>query len=58
MIIFNKLGEQIFETNDINLGWDGYFKGKIIQGSYVYKIELTIDNKNVVQTNLKKLPNL
>ena len=50
MIILNKLGEQIFETNDINLGWDGYFKGKIIQGSYVYKIELTIDNKNVVQT--------
>ena len=50
MIILNKLGEQIFETNDINLGWDGYFKGKIIQGSYIYKIELTIDNKNVVQT--------
>ena len=33
MLIFNKFGEKIFESNDINLGWDGYFKGKIIQGS-------------------------
>ena len=50
MIIFNKYGEKVFESNDINIGWDGAFKGKVIQGSYIYKIELTIDNKNVVQT--------
>jgi len=28
MLIFNKWGEQIFSTNDINQGWDGTFKGK------------------------------
>ena len=50
MLIFNKFGEKIFESNDINLGWDGYFKGKIIQGSYVYKMEFVLDNKNVTQT--------
>ncbi|MEC7878292.1 MAG: gliding motility-associated C-terminal domain-containing protein [Bacteroidota bacterium] len=50
MLIFNKFGEKIFESNDINLGWDGYFNGKIVQGSYVYKMEFVLDSKNVVQT--------
>jgi gliding motility-associated-like protein len=27
MLIFNKWGEQIFSTNDINEGWDGTYKG-------------------------------
>ena len=47
MLIFNKYGEKVFESNDINLGWDGYFKGKIIQDVYVYKIELMKDNEMV-----------
>ena len=47
MYIFNKLGEKVFESNDINIGWDGYFKGKIIQDSYVYKIEFNKDNEQV-----------
>ena len=45
MIIFNKFGEKIFESYDINLGWDGYFKGKIIQDVYVYKIEFKKDDE-------------
>ena len=45
MIIFNKFGEKVFESYDINLGWDGYFKGKIIQGVYVYKIEFKKDDE-------------
>ena len=45
MIIFNKFGEKIFESYDINLGWDGYFKGKIIQDIYVYKIEFKKDDE-------------
>lgn len=47
MYIFNKLGEKVFESNDINIGWDGYFKGKIIQDSYVYKIEFNKDNERI-----------
>ena len=47
MYIFNKFGEKVFESNDINIGWDGYFKGKIIQDSYVYKIEFNKDNEQV-----------
>jgi len=47
MYIFNKFGEKVFESNDINIGWDGYFKGKIIQDSYVYKIEFNKDSEKI-----------
>lgn len=41
MIIFNRWGEVIFETYDVNYGWNGsYGGGEIVQdGVYVYKIE-------------------
>ncbi len=40
MLIFNKWGELIFETNDILVGWDGTYKGKDCpQGVYVYLIK-------------------
>ncbi len=39
MIIFNRWGEKIFESNDVHIGWDGYLKsGELAsQGVYVYK---------------------
>jgi gliding motility-associated-like protein len=38
MLIFNRWGEQIFESNDIKIGWDGYYKGKLCsQDVYVYR---------------------
>lgn len=27
-IVFNRWGEKVFETNDVNSGWDGTFKGE------------------------------
>ena len=37
--IFSKLGVLIFETNDINVGWDGYFKGQLTNpGVYIWKV--------------------
>ncbi len=45
MFIFNKFGEKLFESNDINVGWDGYFKGKIMQDTYIYKIEFLKDGQ-------------
>ncbi|MCE9540268.1 MAG: gliding motility-associated C-terminal domain-containing protein, partial [Bacteroidetes bacterium] len=36
--IFNRWGEQVFESLDINKGWDGYYKGNLSeQGVYVWK---------------------
>ncbi len=48
MQIFNRWGELIFETNNINIGWDGYYKGVLAQQDvYIWKIEITyIDNKS------------
>jgi PKD repeat protein len=37
--IFSKLGIPIFESNDINLGWDGYNKGQLCEpGVYIWKV--------------------
>jgi gliding motility-associated-like protein len=39
LYIFNKWGELLFESNDVDTGWDGYFKGKLCQEDvYVYKV--------------------
>ncbi len=46
MIIFDRWGNLVFESNDKNIGWDGYnSKGKLLPaGVYVYKLELTLSN--------------
>ncbi len=37
--IYNRWGERLFQSNDINSGWDGTFKSVACQpGVYVYKI--------------------
>jgi gliding motility-associated-like protein len=46
MYIFNRWGEEIFYTNDIETGWNGYYKGEIVQiDVYVYKIYYTLDDQ-------------
>jgi hypothetical protein len=43
--IFSKRGILLFESNDINLGWDGYFNGQLINpGVYVWKINGSFAN--------------
>ncbi len=42
MTIFDRLGEKIFSSNDIQEAWDGTLKGKICkEDTYVWKINLT-----------------
>lgn len=37
--VFNRWGDLIFESNDVNTGWDGKFNGQLVpQGTYVYKL--------------------
>jgi gliding motility-associated-like protein len=39
LIIYNRWGEQVFETTDITACWDGTYKGKEAQaGIYAYKL--------------------
>lgn len=40
LLIFNRWGEVIFESNDARVGWDGTYAGKYVQeGTYTWKIE-------------------
>ena len=37
--IYNRWGQRIFETTNINQGWNGTFQGNIVQnGTYIWKI--------------------
>lgn len=37
--IFSRMGILVFETNDIDIGWDGYIKGKNAEpGVYIWKV--------------------
>jgi gliding motility-associated-like protein len=39
LIIYNRWGENVFESNDINTGWDGTYKNEACpNGVYTYKI--------------------
>lgn len=37
--IYNKWGELLYESNDVNKGWDGYYRGQLCkQDVYVWKV--------------------
>lgn len=39
-MVFNRWGQKVFETTDKNIGWDGTFKGDIMNtGVFVYRLE-------------------
>ena len=43
LTIFNRWGDMVFESEDINKGWDGTYKGKFVTyGVYVYQLTATI----------------
>lgn len=50
MSIHDRWGNIIFQTNDINKGWDGTYKGLMCQDNvYVYRI-VALDNNNMKHT--------
>lgn len=47
--IFNRWGELIFVSNDINIGWDGYYKGSLVQQDvYVWKVKAVTVSGTVI----------
>jgi len=39
-MVFNQWGEKVFETNDKEIGWDGTYKGELMNtGVFVYRLE-------------------
>jgi gliding motility-associated-like protein len=48
--IYSRWGELLFESKDVNIGWDGYYKGKMCtQDVYVYKIQATMIDGQVIK---------
>lgn len=47
MYILNRWGQVIFETHDLNSGWDGTYDGKIVQdGTYTYIVDYRLNRKS------------
>jgi len=50
IFIFDRWGELVFTSRDINIGWDATYKGHNCQdGTYIWKIKLTDFNDKVYQ---------
>lgn len=48
--IYDRWGEKIFETNTVNTGWDGTFKGKKLNPAvFAYYLKGIVDGKEVLQ---------
>jgi gliding motility-associated-like protein len=39
--VFNRWGELVFVTNDLNIAWNGEYKGQRLAGAYVYYVTYT-----------------
>ena len=49
MKIFNRWGAPLFETDDINKGWDGKFMNKEVpEGAYVNVITYDINENDIL----------
>lgn len=49
MLIFNRWGELMFESNDPEVGWDGYYRGRLCtQDVYVYRITVEYENGRTI----------
>ena len=45
MLIFDKWGEKVFESNHFSICWDGTFKNKLLDPDvFVYHVKVTMDN--------------
>jgi gliding motility-associated-like protein len=49
MRIYNRWGELVFESLDINTGWDGYYRGQLSQQDvYIYQLWIRfVDDKEI-----------
>ena len=50
--VYNRTGVQVFESNDISIGWDGYYQDQLsTQGVYIWKARVRFTNgKTLVQS--------
>ena len=50
LLIFNRYGQKVFESRDINAGWDGTLAGQAAEsGAYVYVMVITTSTGTVIK---------
>ncbi len=50
LVIYNKKGQIVFETDNPKIGWDGYYRNKIVEvGVYIYSLNCTFEDNEVVK---------
>ena len=48
--VYNRWGERVFQSNDINDCWDGRHRGEIVNtGVFVYKLRATLTNGETIE---------
>ncbi|MCF8227582.1 MAG: gliding motility-associated C-terminal domain-containing protein [Bacteroidales bacterium] len=53
LMIFNRWGQLIFETDDLNKGWDGTYNGDPVnEGVYTYRIDYSIKQQSEIGQKL------
>ena len=51
MSIFNRWGEELYRTEDVNQGWDGTYNGEVVSnGVYLYSIRFITTEDGAYQT--------
>lgn len=54
LVIYNRWGERIFQTQDINIGWDGTYRGTPAPfGMYVWELEAKDKNGNTMLIDIQ-----
>ncbi|MBS1661946.1 MAG: gliding motility-associated C-terminal domain-containing protein, partial [Bacteroidetes bacterium] len=54
LIIFNRLGEKLFETHNFTEGWDGRYRGnRLDAGSFVWYAQFHVQGSSASTINLK-----
>ncbi len=50
MIVFNRWGEKVWESNDFVTGWDGKQNGRnVAEGTYFWILEVAYGSENIKQ---------
>ena len=48
LIIYNRGGQRMFQSNRIDIGWDGSYKGELQRlDTYIYYLEVTLDDNTI-----------
>jgi gliding motility-associated-like protein len=49
MLIFNRWGQLVFESSSPDVGWDGYYKGRLCaQDVYIYRVTAEYENGRTI----------